>query len=63
MANTIFIADNTIPGQAAVDFVRRAADAINTGFAPRSQEYRMRHDLRGMDRGLLRDLGLDGSAS
>ncbi len=59
MATIIFTADNTIPGQSAVDLVRRAADAIVTR-AFRSAD--VRRAFRGLDRHQLQDLGLDRGA-
>jgi len=59
MAQFVFVADNTIPGLAAVDFVRRAADAIQE-FAGASKG--SRRSLRTLDRHLLQDLGLDRNA-
>lgn len=58
MANTLFLADITIPGQSEVDFHRRAADAIEAN--GRTSE--LRSAFRGADRGILRDLGLDRAA-
>lgn len=63
MANTIFVADNTMPGLGAADFVRRASDTIDTGGSVPGQDSRWRRGLRGLDRGLLRDIGLDRGAS
>lgn len=57
MANTIFLADNTIPGQSALDLRRRAADAIDG-----SRNLDLRSAFRGTDRSVLRDLGLDRAA-
>lgn len=69
MANTIFVADNTMPGQAAVDLLRPAADAIVAGafastrtISGMARDYKMRQQLRTVDRAILRDLGLDRSA-
>ena len=57
MANTIFLADNTIPGQSAVDLRRRAADAIDG-----RRSFDLRNAFRSLDRSVLRDLGLDRAA-
>lgn len=69
MANLIFLADNTIPGQSVADFARRAADGIQTTLTAFVQEptarrrhSAMRRSLRGLDRHLLQDLGLDRNA-
>ena len=62
MANILFVADNTIPGQSAVDLFRRAADAVTQGLTGQNRDYRMRSGLRGLDREMLRDLGLDRGA-
>ena len=59
MANTIFLADITIPGQSAVDLRRRASDVIE-GIAARSQD--LRSAFQGADSRILRDLGLDRAA-
>lgn len=63
MAKMVFIADNTMPGLGAADFARRASDSIDSGGALPNQDSRWRRALRGLDRGLLRDIGLDRGAS
>lgn len=63
MANTIFIADSTMPGLGAAELVRRAIDGIYTGAAGPVRDKQWRRALRGLDRSLLRDIGVDGSAS
>ena len=59
MANILFVADNTIPGQSAVELVRRATDAIVSRVTRTSGD---RHAFRGFDRRQLQDLGLDRGA-
>ncbi len=63
MANFIFIADSTIPGLGAAEISRRASDGIYTGAAAPSRASQLRRGLRGLARGLLYDIGLDGSGS
>ena len=61
MANDIFLADTSIPGQSAADLRSRAADRIAGLLAPfRGNAYRSA--FRGADRKLLQDLGLDRGA-
>lgn len=62
MANFLFLADTTIPGQSAVDLFRRAADSVAQGLTGQDHDYRMRSGLRGLDREMLRDLGIDRGA-
>ena len=59
MANVLFVADNTIPGQSAVELVRRATDSIVTRF---NWSIVDRRAFRGLDRRQLQDLGLDRGA-
>lgn len=61
MANDIFLADTTIPGQSAAELSRRASDAIAGPLSPfRGQA--LRNAFRGADRRQLQDLGLDRAA-
>lgn len=61
MANDIFLADTSIPGQSAADLTRRAADAISGLLSP-LRGRATRTAFRSADRHLLQDLGLDRSA-
>lgn len=63
MANLIFIADPTIPGLGAAEITRRASDGIYTGAAAPGPASQLRRALRGLNRGTLQDIGLDGSVS
>ena len=63
MANMIFIADSTIPGLGAAEISRRASDGIYPGAAAPGRATQLRRAFRGYDRGVLHDIGLDGSAS
>lgn len=69
MQRAIFIADGTIPGLCACDLARQAADAIivapprHRGHDLAGHRRAFRRALRGLDRRLLRDIGIDlGSA-
>ena len=67
MANTTFVADNTFPGQSAVELFKLAASSIG-GRSSRydrdgqRREFRLSRDMRGLDQRMLRDLGIDRSA-
>ena len=63
MANSIFIADPTIPGLGAAELSRRASDGIYTGAAAPARASQLRRAVRGLDRGMLQDIGLDGGGS
>ena len=69
MQRATFIADGTIPGLCSCDLARRAADAIivvhlqHRGHDLTGHHRAFRKALRGLDRRLLRDIGIDlGSA-
>lgn len=60
MAKTIFVADNTIPGQSAAELHTRAIDAVVSYLTPAAA---FRSAFRAADRNQLRDIGLDRDAS
>lgn len=63
MANTIFIADNTIPGLGASDLARLSTGAVVGAVDGRSRRLRaLCRALRGVDRHLLKDIGFDRDA-
>ena len=70
MANMIYTARPYMPGQAAVALLGGAFAAIGTAFAGIRDAYvaerrarRLAHATRDLDLHLLRDIGLDDSAS
>ncbi len=70
MANMIYTARPYMPGQAAVALLASAFAAVSTGIANLRDAYvaerraqRLAHATRHLDPHLLRDIGLDHSAS
>ncbi|MFQ5468503.1 MAG: hypothetical protein ACE5DS_10275 [Kiloniellaceae bacterium] len=63
MANFIFIADNTIPGLGASDLARLSSGGVTGAGDGRSARLRaLCRALRGTDRHLLQDIGLDSDS-
>lgn len=69
MANSSFVADNTIPGLGASDLIRRAATVFTSTYgslasemAKARRERQIARALRGLDAHILRDIGMDRNA-
>ena len=58
MANTIFVADNTIPGLGASDLARLGFGVAGSGFVGSMLSKRGLRVLSGTDTKQLRDLGV-----
>ena len=60
MANFIFVADSTIPGLGASDLARLSSGVVTgAGDRPSTRLRALCRALRGTDRHLLQDIGLD----